>query len=106
MSSVLFDKPEWPLNIDVAFRSYNGLSNKLDIEGNDPVAIRIPSDLFKYLKDRHPAYELRAIRLYLDKGQQVKGKQTWLFGFEHKQEYYDLWRYTPSTLPQWGYKLK
>ena len=96
---MIFDRPQWLILIRGKGDNKKGRqlylykNNSTDCIGK--VSIYMPAALYSFIYQVCKV-EPGGARLYLE-----RVKDRWVFGVETQDSLYDLWAYTPSTVPLW-----
>ena len=95
----IFDEPQWLLRRDYEECDWLGVTNDLNVTGQDSLYIQIPTDFYHYIYECWKNVDLKSISFFLD-----NHDKRWYFGFTAEENgtpiRVDLWYYTESTLPK------
>lgn len=105
MTPTVFDKPQFHLLPDHAgVRMYANVDNVMEVvthAGSHRVAVAVPTGLFTLMRGVLKVPREARVNLALDElGESDGGKflLSMMWGNEHL---YDLWTYSPASLPPW-----
>ncbi len=101
--SEAFEKP-WPVKQSTEQSSIAGLPNTVTLTewGTElgVALVEVPSSLPNLLESVYKIPDLGECSMYLD-----LVDDHWVFGVSSGNDHFDLWKYTPATLPVWAKEI-